>query len=146
MKFNWGTGIAIFYSVFVLVLVFAVFKSRNYDHSLVSNQYYADDLNYQEHYDKLVNANMLEEDLKIWNKKQKGVVELQFPKELKKVGGEIHFFCPSHSASDFRMTIQPDSENVQLVPTEGLRKGLWKVKVDWNAENKAFYKEEVISI
>ena len=146
MKLNWGSGIAIFYSIFVLVLVFAVFKSRNYDHSLVSDQYYADDLKYQEHYDKLVNANLLEEDLKIWNKKQKGGIELQFPKELQNVGGEIHLFCPSDSKSDLRMTIQPDTENIQFVPTEGMRKGLWKVKVDWTAENKAYYKEEVITI
>lgn len=146
MKLNWGTGIALFYSLFVLVLVFAVFKSRNYDHSLVSNQYYADDLNYQQHYDKLMNAKMLEEDLMIWNKKQKGGVELQFPKELQGIGGEIHFFCPSDSKADFRMHIQPDSENVQFVPTEGLKKGLWKIKVDWTAESKAFYKEEVITI
>ena len=146
MKFNWGTGIALFYSLFVLILVLAVFRTRQFDHSLVSNQYYADDQNYQQHYEKLVNANLLEEDLKIWNKKQKEIVELQFPKELDGVGGEIHFFCPSDSKQDFKMPVQPDSGNVQYVSTEGLKKGLWKVKVDLTATDKAFYKEEIITL
>jgi hypothetical protein len=44
MKFNWGTGIAIFYIIFVVSLVFQVFKSRQYDHSLVVDNYYEEDI------------------------------------------------------------------------------------------------------
>lgn len=146
MKINWGTGIAIFYTIFVLVLVTAVFRSTQYDNSLVSKQYYADDQNYQQHYEKLVNANQLTEDLQIWNKKQMAIVELQFPESVERVGGEIHFFCPSDSKQDFKLNIQPDANNLQTVSTEGLKKGLWKIKVDWAGTQKAYYKETTITI
>lgn len=147
MKINWGTGIAIFYSLFVIILLSAVFRSRHFDHSLVSDHYYADDQNYQRHYEKLVNANALEEDLKIWNKRQKDLVTLEFPKDLIGIGGEIYFFCPSDSKQDFKINIQPDEGNAQYVSTEGLKKGLWKVKVDWKTDdNKSFYKEEIINL
>ena len=53
MKLHWGHGIAIFYSLFVAVLVFQVIRSTAYDNSLVSEAYYKDDINYQQHYDKL---------------------------------------------------------------------------------------------
>ena len=146
MKFNWGTGITIFYSVFVLVLVFAVYRSTQYDHSLVSEHYYADDLAYQQHYNKLANAQQLEEDLKIWNKIQKAEVELHFPAEFEEVSGEVYFFCPSDQQSDFRLPVQADAGHVQRIPTQGLRPGRWKVKVNWKAEGKEFYKEETINI
>lgn len=146
MKINWGTGIAIFYSIFVLVLVYYVIKSTTFDNSLVSEQYYADDLAYQQHYDKLVNAQQLTEDLKIWNKMQKAEVELIFPAEVGPVSGLIHFFCPSDSGSDFKLPVRPDAERIQRIPTTGLRPGLWKVKVDWQADGKTFYKEQSITL
>jgi nitrogen fixation protein FixH len=146
MKFNWGTGIALFYLTFMTVLVYYVIKSTTYDNSLVSEQYYADDLAYQQHYNKLVNAQQLGEDLKIWNKVQKEEVELIFPAEVGAVKGQIHFFCPSDSGSDFKLPVQPDAERVQRIPTAGLRPGLWKVKVDWQADGKTYFKEERITL
>ena len=65
MKINWGSGIAIFYSLFVITMVYAVVRSTQFDNSLVSDHYYADDLKYQERFDKLSNAQNLKEDLKI---------------------------------------------------------------------------------
>ena len=146
MKFNWGTGIAIFFTIFVLALVFQVYESTKFDHSLVSNDYYADDLAYQQHYDKLVNTQQLQEGLKIWNKKQKEEIELVFPSEFSEVMGEVYFFCSSDAKSDFRLMVQPGPDRVQRIPTHGLRRGLWKVKVDWQAEGKGFFKEETITL
>ncbi len=146
MKFNWGTGIAIFFSVFVLSLVYQVYRSTQYDHSLVSDQYYADDLRYQEHYDKLVNAQQLKEDLKIEATKASATLELRFPGGFQQLGGEIYFFCPSDKSSDFRIPVAPMGDGVQRIPTEQLRKGLWKVKVDWTADGKPYYKEQDIRL
>jgi len=146
MKINWGTGIAIFFSIFVLSLVYQVYRTTQYDHSLVSDNYYADDIKYQQHYDKLANAQQLETDLEINQLNQLSQVELRFPVELEKVGGEIHFFCPSDQKSDFRLAVQTEKGNVQRIPTEGLRPGLWRIKVDWRASGKQFYKETTINI
>jgi len=146
MKFNWGTGIAAFYAFFVLALVFQVIKSTQYDNSLVSDQYYADDLAYQEHYDKLVNSQQLDQDLAIVLNGARSSVELKFPQDMEKIYGEIHFFCPSDSKQDFRLPLQLNAAGRQIVSTQGLKEGLWKVKVDWKGDGKAFYKEEVIVI
>jgi hypothetical protein len=147
MKINWGTGIAIFFSIFVCSLVYFVYCTTKYDNSLVSDQYYADDLNYQQHYNKLVNAQLLEKDLEIRKTAQQQSVELRFPDEVaEEIGGEIYFFCPSHKGSDFRIAISTDDQNIQQIPTEGLRPGLWRVKVDWEAAGKNYYKETTINI
>lgn len=147
MKFNWGSGIALFYALFAIVLVTAVIRSTQFDNSLVSDQYYADDLNYQQHYDKLVNSQSLKHKLEIAKNKPDGVVELNFPQDLKNISGEIHFFCPSNSRLDFRVPVRLNAQNQQIVPLKQLKKeGLWRVKVDWKAGERAFYKETALTI
>lgn len=146
MKFNWGTGIALFYSVFVLALVFQVFKSTQYDHSLVSDKYYAKDLAYQEHYEKLANSQQLEKDLEVIQNDSKTFVRLAFPEQLSRINGEIHFFCPSDSRQDFKVPVRPNADNQQIVSTQKLKTGLWRVKIDWKADGKSYFKEEVIVI
>lgn len=146
MKINWGTGIAIFYSLFVLTLVYEVYRSTQYDNSLVSEKYYADDLNYQAHYDKVSNSQGLKANLKIETAESGSQVELFFPEDLGRVHGQIFFFCPSDQASDFKVNIAPNLNNRQVISTSGLKSGLWRVKVDWSDGKKGYYTEEVIQI
>lgn len=142
MKINWGTGIAIFYITFAAILIFAVIKSTQYDNSLVSADYYADDLKYQEHYVKLTNSAALAQDLKIVTEAE--TILFQFPSEVGDVKGNILFFCPSDSKQDFTIAVLPNATKQQTVKTQNLKRGLWKVKVDWQAGEKAYYKEETI--
>lgn len=144
MKINWGWGIAIFFSIFVVSLVYFVIKSTTYDNSLVEKDYYAKDIAYQEHYDKLKNSSALKKDLSITELPQKEAVRLQFPTDLGKPSGTIHFFNPAKSELDFTLDIAADTNQSQLIPIADLKKGLWKVKVDWQADGKAFYKEEAV--
>ncbi|MDX2072496.1 MAG: FixH family protein [Haliscomenobacter sp.] len=146
MKINWGSGIAIFYSLFVITMVYAVVRSTQFDNSLVSDQYYAEDLKYQERFDKLSNAQLLKEDLKIEASESGSQVELFFPSELASVHGEIYFFCPSDQTRDFKVNIAPNLNHRQVISTSGLKTGLWRVKVDWSDGTKAYYKEEVIHL
>jgi nitrogen fixation protein FixH len=146
MQFNWGTGIALFFSLFVVTLLYFVYRSTLLDNSLVSDAYYAEDLKYQERFDKMSNAQGLKEDLKILNFAADSQVELLFPTEFAKVQGEIYFFCPSDQGSDFKLNIAPNQENRQLISTSGLKTGKWRVKVDWSDGIKSYYKEEIIKI
>lgn len=141
MKFNWGTGIALFYSLFVLALVWQVYQSTTYDNALVSEHYYKDDLNYQQHYNKLVNNQQLTQDLVVIENEATQTLDLQFPTSLGAVDGTILLFCPSAEAEDHHLPVQPDSEGHQAIPLTGLKKGLWKAKIDWNAQGVAYYKE-----
>ncbi len=144
MKINWGWGIAIFYVIFVISLLFQLYKSTTYDHSLVEKDYYAKDLAYQEHYEKLVNAQSLPKDVQIMNIPQKEGVNIYFPAHLSELEGEILFFSPQFSHLDFKVAVKVDEHNQQFIDASQLQKGKWKVKVDWQAEGKAFFKEEIV--
>lgn len=141
MKISWGTGIAIFYGLFVLVLVFAVFQSTKVDHSLVTDDYYQKDLEYQTQINKEVNAQNLEEDLRIQFSDGDRSVRFEFPKDLGSVSGNILFFRPSNESLDFEVAIQTGESGEQVISMRDRLPGLWKVKVDWRAGEKAYYKE-----
>lgn len=142
MKWNWGWGIAAVYTLFVAGMLGMVIKSTQYDNSLVADDYYAQDIAYQKHYDKVANSLSLETDLVI--ALDEGMVTLHFPRDLGPVSGQIHFFCPSDSKQDFLMPVHPSREYVQRVPVAAMKKGLWKVKVDWEAAGKPYFKEETL--
>ena len=146
MKLHWGHGIAIFYSLFVAVLVFQVIRSTAYDNSLVSEAYYKDDINYQQHYDKLQNTLSVGDDFKVVADKDAGFVELSFPSYHKDVSGVVYFFNPTSSGKDVKFPIKANAENVQRIPTAALSEGLWKLKVDWTASSKAYYSETAITL
>ena len=142
MKFNWGTGIAVFYILFMVVLVSVVIKTKSYDHSLVMNNYYEEDLKYQQQYDKLANTQAM--DTPVLINQQPDKVTIQFPKEMEDVNGEVWMFRPSNAKQDFRLPIQVSGENVMEIPTGSMSQGRWKIKVDWQSSSKKFYKEETI--
>ena len=145
MKFNWGTGIALFYIIFATVLVAAVIKSTHYDHSLVVEDYYQKDLDYQEHYEKLANSQALVQDVQIQlTGEQRDEIQLSFPKHMQGIGGQLHFMRPSNKSQDFTLEIELDESNELKLPAQKMLPGLWKVQVDWTAGEKSYYKEQVL--
>ncbi len=142
MKLNWGTSIAIFYSLFALTMVGFVIKSKSFDHDLVVDDYYAKDLAYQQQYDKLTNSKALSSDLTIGKVGQ--AVQLVFPKEIQQPNGDILFYRADDKSKDFSLKIAADTNGMQLVPTNQLTPGRWTVKVDWEAGGKPFYTEKIV--
>lgn len=146
MKWNWGYGIGAFYILFVVVLVFQVWKSTQYDHALVSEHYYQDDINYQQHYNKLVNTRNLDRNLLILEDEARKLIKLHFPIEVGQPAGEVKLFCPSASKEDVTVSIKTDNRGIQLVSTQDLKPGMWRIKVDWEAEGVPYYNEEVVQL
>jgi hypothetical protein len=147
MKFNWGTGIAIFYTTFALFMIFMVIRSTYHDNSLVVDDYYAKDLAYQEQYDKIKNSNQLEQGLVIKNNGADRTLELTFPEGMGNIKGNVLFYRPSGSANDFSVKVdQPENGKMVIPIKEGIVTGYWIVKVDWVGDGKAFYDEKNIRI
>lgn len=144
MKLNWGHSIAIFYTLFVIIMVGMVFYSRTFDHSLVVDNYYEEDINYQQHIDKLNNSRMLSRNLEIVKDDSNKVLRFSFPDEIRQVGGKVLFYRASDKTKDFIVDIPAAGNQELVVPTEGLLPGLWKIKVDWEGDGKLFYKEQIV--
>lgn len=143
MKINWGTKIAIFYISFVLFILAMVYMAFGEKYDLVTEDYYQQELEFQDKIDKSANAFALDEKLKIVIKS--GSVILKFPSSLKETSGTINFFRPSDSKADFTEDINLNDGN-QSISIEKFTKGKYIVKTEWKNEGTEFFQEDVIFI
>ncbi len=139
MKINWGTGIVIAIVLFMIFILYFVYKSLTpeYTHELVSEDYYKDELHYQKEIDKLNNAVKLETMISLSNS-EKGIT-IKFPENIDypQVKGIISFQRYSNSVLDFDKDIMLLSDEF-LIPDSTLVSGKWIIKIDWNYNGQEY--------
>lgn len=147
VKLNWPTGIILALLAFIIFILSFVYKATfvpEYDHHLVSDEYYNDELKYQEEIDKLKRAADLDENVSI--KKVEAGLLIIFPSEFdfKQIKGSISFKRMSNHTIDFSFPIALNSNQFLLVD-EKLVDGRWDVKIEWKAEGTAYlFKEKIM--
>lgn len=141
MKINWGWGITIFYSFFVLSFIVILIFSLGQDNSLVTENYYETDLAYQDHKDKLANYAGLSDKVTESFQHDTRSYLIQFPSEMETIAGEVHFYRPSSAELDYRVPIQTDPANQLVIPVEQLQSGQWIVQIEWTAGGRPYFKE-----
>jgi len=146
MKVNWGTAIVIAMIAFIAFILTFVYRSAvmdEYQHELVSEDYYGDELHYQEEIDKLKNASELEVDLALI--RTEDGLTFRFPENLEpeKISGTISLQRPSNKSLDLKLPIELSGNDV-LIPDQNLASGKYIVVVDWKHENSEYmFKDEI---
>ncbi|MEM7574358.1 MAG: FixH family protein [Bacteroidota bacterium] len=133
MKFHWGHGIALFYSIFALALIIVVIQSTTFDNSLVVDDYYAQDIRYQETIDRRMNSQSLDQPVQLM--REGDCHYLVFPiNELSgAVSGEIQFYRASSKRFDRFQTIELEEEGRICLDDDELIPGYWQLKVNWTS-------------
>jgi hypothetical protein len=141
MKISWGTGIVIAIVIFMAIIIATVIFMMNQDVDLVSSDYYEKGIKYQEQIDMENRSQRLKDNVKMeWSG---DLFEISFPDKFEDqaISGEIFFYRPSDSKKDFRLPLNLNDRK-QYLPVQGLEKGLWRVKLNWNLNNKDYYYSE----
>ncbi|WP_242204301.1 FixH family protein [Aestuariivivens insulae] len=146
MKLNWGTGIVIAFIGFIsFIMYFIITMNVNdkYDHDLVTEDYYGEELAYQNDIEKLKNAKTLTENIS-YEKTGEGL-KILFPKNLdhKRITGKMFLYRPSNKQLDFETAISL-SNTYLLIPDNRLVDGRWNIKIDWQYNGISYlYKESI---
>jgi nitrogen fixation protein FixH len=140
IRFTWPIGIVLALASFMIFILSYVYKATfdsKYDHHLVSDQYYKDELNYQKEIDEVNRGLNLKENITIIHEND-GLL-IKFPSEFdaKKIKGTIKFQRPSNYKLDFQLPINLTDKNV-FISKKQLVEGIWKVKIDWNVDGRKF--------
>ncbi len=147
MKINWGTGIVIAFVLFIAFIMYFVINmnvNKKYDHDLVTEDYYEQELLHQNEIDKVDNAKELKENVS-WKKTDDGIL-ISFPKDLdyKNITGKVFLYRPSNKKLDSEINISL-SDHYLLIPKTRLLDGRWNIKVDWKYDGKSYlYKESIV--
>ena len=142
MKFNWGVGVFVLYSAFVILILFLVFKSVNTKVDLVTEDYYQQELKYQDKIDQKRNYAGLEQGLK--HEVSGSTIFLAFPPGHQSAEGTVMVYRPSNKSYDKMFDIKLDENSKMIIAMENSPIGLYKLKVDWSNRDTAYYVEEDI--
>jgi nitrogen fixation protein FixH len=143
MKMNWGKGIIIVFVIFFAGMAFMAYKSMTKNIDLVAQNYYEKEIKYQNQIDKINSTSSLKEKLMI--ETTGGSLVITYP-ETTGLKGDISFYRPSDAKKDFKLPVEAGKDNKQIINTQTLLKGLWRVQVNWSADGLDYYNEEKIMI
>jgi hypothetical protein len=141
IKWNWGTGILITIILFLIITISTTVFLMNQKVDLVSSDYYNKGIQHQNQIDMVNRTNSLDEKVSI--KPEFGFIKLAFPKTILQstYTGIINFYRPSDSNKDFSVSLSVDTSGQQLISTQNILKGYWKVIVNWTQDSVEYYKE-----
>ncbi len=146
MKWNWGTKLILVFSFFALAMILLVVMSMRQKVQMVAEDYYKDELRYQQVIDATALANTLSAKVEIT--KQHDKIMLQFPHEMNGavLNGRLLFYCAAESAKDQTIKLETDILGKQLIAADKFRPGNYIVKIEWKYKDKQYYTEQPLSL
>ena len=138
---NWGNRIVLVFVLFAAFILYMVVQAFNQNYDLVAEDYYAQEINYQQKLDQKTNLEKLEKRVSVSMEKQS--VVLSFPSDQKPTG-EIYFYHPSQKLFDQKIAISMDSQNRQFVDRSDLIAGNYRVNITWKSDGKEYFQQEKI--
>lgn len=145
IKINWGTSIVIAlisFMTFILYLVITMTTNKEFNHDLVIEDYYKQELLFQDQMAREENSQTLVRDIEV-EKIPEGMF-IDFPPNLDPalIQGKIMLYRPSNKEQDFNIPIQLKDLQM-IIPAGLLEAGRWNIIIDWSyEEEKYYYKKE----
>lgn len=145
LKINWGTRILLLYAGFVMLIVTLVYKSMRTDFDLVSNDYYNEELKYQDIIDAGKNQSRLSAPVQI--DATVSTTTFHFPAEFDntKMKGTAHFYSAVNQKWDKLYSIEIVNGN-SIIYTNDLKPASYLVKLHWTNNDLPYYQETSIDI
>lgn len=123
MKLNWGFWITVVIIAFMGFILMLVFKATQDKIELVSETYYAEELDYDRELTARRNALAFEDNLKFAQEGE--LLKLVLPQELldKNPDVNIHWYLAYDATGDFQETLGKVEDSVIWIKMDKLRKG-----------------------
>jgi nitrogen fixation protein FixH len=140
---SWGYKILLVYGIFVAGILFMVVKSSSQKIDLVTTDYYAKELKYQEKIDEAGRTNALSESLQYTVKDN--LLQVHFPKDFagKKISGIAELYCPSNEDRDVKTAFTIRDTALQMV-IPAMNKGQYELHISWQVAGVSYYFEKKI--
>ncbi|MEZ4738312.1 MAG: FixH family protein [Flavobacteriales bacterium] len=143
---NWGKGLTIALMLFAGMMAWFVVMAHRNPEPLVTEEYYAEELKYQQRIDHTERALALSRAVRI-DVGNDGV-RLRFPAELKgkAITGELTLLRPNDPRADIRMEVKADSagsfdrSGLVLVP------GRYNAALEWTVDGERYFTEEKLVV
>jgi hypothetical protein len=140
---NWGKGIVITFIAFIAIMVTMVIISvRMEGIELVTENYYEEEIKYQEQIDKEASTLALDREALKFDGSTKALI-LDLPIGAK---GTLNLFRPSDIELDQELPVEILEDGEKSVYIGDLKAGYWKVQLSWEENGESYYQEKKINL
>lgn len=142
---NWGNWIVVSFLLFAVFIAVLVTVCVRQDISLVSPDYYQEELVFQDQIERERNTELLAQRPSIKMRDQR-TIQIDFPQFNEIESGELILFRPSDPALDKKFRIEKTNQSSQQYVVHALQSGMYRARMVWTMAGKEFYFEEIIHI
>lgn len=142
-NFNpWPYGIIVFFILLFCGITTVVVIAATHQESMVSPDYYEQELKFQDQIDSAARAQKCGARLHLDSRAGRLVVAVPAAQVAPALAGTIEFYRPSSPALDCHFPLAPQADGMQAVDVSKLKAGLWQVRVKWTAGGQNYFLEQ----
>lgn len=140
---DWGKGIVLTIIGFIVIVMTMVVISIRMDGiELVTDNYYEEEIKYQDRIDEETLTMALEREVLIYESETKSVM-LDLPLGAT---GILNLFRPSERALDQEIAVEIKDLGKKKVSIDHLKPGYWRIQLSWTENGQNYYQEKKITI
>ena len=142
---NWGKSIIVAFILFGAFIATLVTVCVRQDVSLVSPDYYQQELVYQDQIARINNTSKLI-DKPVITVIDNQSVEIRFNQFSHVEKGMLHLFRPSDDAMDQKINFTASEQSSRSFKVSPMEKGMYRARMQWTMNGEEFFIEEIIHI
>lgn len=142
---NWGKSIILAFVLFGAFLVTLVTVCMRQDISLVTREYYKEELDYQAQINRIAHTRTLSQKPTI-QVESGDIIKVRYADFPSLERGELHLFRPSDPEMDKQFDLHGSAEGLQYFSTSGMEKGMYRARMKWTMNGEEFYIEQKITL
>ncbi|SFP73297.1 FixH family protein [Parafilimonas terrae] len=142
---NWGHKLAIVFVGFAVLIGTLVYKCTQHKFDLVSDDYYNQELKFQ---DKIDGSKAAAAISPVKISQTPGDIFIQMPEEMKGLSleGDVWLYCASDAANDVKLPLSLDANGIMEINKQKVPGTNYTVKISWNSSNNKYYKELPLTV
>ena len=144
----WPLAIVLTFALFISGTVGLVVMACSQRSDLVSNDYYDQEVRYQNHIEQVRRTHQLPAPGTIRYDQQAQRILVGLPPEQVRspVRGWIKLYRPSAAGLDRQFELHPGTDGLQRLDASALVPGLWKVRVCWTSGGEDYFMDQPIKL
>lgn len=142
---NWGKSIILAFITFAAFIAALVTICIRQDVSLVTKEYYKEELAYQMQIDRMAHTAMLAEKPLI-HIEDGDLLKVTYADFERVQDGVLQLFRPSDPSLDKEFEVRKSAESLQYFSTAGMAKGMYRARLKWTMNGQEFFLEQLITL
>lgn len=137
-KLSWRIYVIAPIVIFAIAMICMVVIAMRANVDLVTENYYEQELKYQQQIDLKNNASLIADKVSFETAGEREVIMKTEGAAFDGKSGEIKFYRPSDASKDFTVVFMPDEKGIQRISHQLLGRGLWKIRLDLADSQKSY--------